>query len=59
MSIQYHPQPPFDAGDPAVAPPAVRDPGLVGSNSGVYEPLSKAIRKYQRRQQAAAIVAGD
>ena len=49
MSIQYHPQPPFDAGDPAVAPPAIADPGLVGSNAGVYEPLAKAIRRYQRR----------
>jgi transcriptional regulator GlxA family with amidase domain len=50
MTIQYHPQPPFTAGDPAVAPPAIRDPGLVSSNTGTYEPLAKAIHRYQRRQ---------
>ncbi|HET6764955.1 MAG TPA: DJ-1/PfpI family protein, partial [Longimicrobiaceae bacterium] len=52
MTIQYHPQPAFNAGDPAVAPEPIRDPGLVGSSSGVYAPLAKAIHRYQRRQQA-------
>jgi cyclohexyl-isocyanide hydratase len=62
MTIQYHPQPPFDSGDPAVAPPSVRDPGLVGSNAGVYDVLASAIRKFQRRQKIPAppaVVSGD